>query len=222
MNTSSFKYLIGEGGRNLRANRQMSLASIGVLMACMLLIGGALLFSLNINSLMGYVEGQNEMVAFMESKATEEEIQSVREAIEQLDNVASSQYVSKEAALEEQMGDLGDSASLLDGLIEDNPLPPSFRIKVKDLERLEETRKALEAIPHVYQVNAATDVVSILLDISQGVNVGGLLIVCILSGASPRGAEEAGIGGRLIVCTLPGASPRGAEEAGGVPRQIPG
>ena len=41
MNGSSLGYLIGEGARNIHANRQMSVASIGVLVACMLLIGAA-------------------------------------------------------------------------------------------------------------------------------------------------------------------------------------
>ena len=40
---NSFGYLVKEGLHNIRANRQMSVASIGVLIACMVLIGGALL-----------------------------------------------------------------------------------------------------------------------------------------------------------------------------------
>lgn len=42
---NSFGYLVKEGLHNIRANRQMSVASIGVLIACMVLIGGALLLS---------------------------------------------------------------------------------------------------------------------------------------------------------------------------------
>lgn len=37
---NSFGYLVKEGLHNIRANRQMSVASIGVLIACMVLIGG--------------------------------------------------------------------------------------------------------------------------------------------------------------------------------------
>ena len=63
---NSFGYLVKEGLHNIRANRQMSVASIGVLIACMVLIGGALLLSLNINSLMGYVESFNEVVVWID------------------------------------------------------------------------------------------------------------------------------------------------------------
>lgn len=184
MNGSSAKYLLGEGVRSMRENRQMSIASVGVLMACMLLIGAAVLFSVNMNALMGYVKNQNEIVAYVDLNATIEQIASLETQIEDMDNISSYVYISKEQALEESMQDLGSSAYLLDGLIDDNPLPASFRIKVGDLERLTETVAALEETPLVYQVNAATDVVTVLLDISKGVNTGGLVIVAILAAVS--------------------------------------
>ena len=45
MKWSSFQYLTKQGLHNLRANRLMSLASIGVLTACLILVGVATLFS---------------------------------------------------------------------------------------------------------------------------------------------------------------------------------
>lgn len=66
MKTSSFKYLFKEGMVSIWKNRVMSFASIGVLVACMLLIGIAVLFSMNINSIVGYVEEQNEVVLILE------------------------------------------------------------------------------------------------------------------------------------------------------------
>ena len=48
MKGSSLGYLIKEGARNIYANRLMSFASIGTLVACMLLIGSSLLFSMNV------------------------------------------------------------------------------------------------------------------------------------------------------------------------------
>ena len=41
MRFSSFIYLVGQGLHNLRANRLMTFASMGVLTVCMLLIGAA-------------------------------------------------------------------------------------------------------------------------------------------------------------------------------------
>ncbi len=54
MRFSSFTYLVGQGLHNLRANRLMTFASMGVLTVCMLLIGAAYLLGVNIDAMVAY------------------------------------------------------------------------------------------------------------------------------------------------------------------------
>jgi cell division transport system permease protein len=180
MNASSLKYLVGEGARNIHANRQMSVASIGVLVACMLLIGAAVLFSLNADAIMGYIESQNDVVVFVEDDATDEEAESLGPELEAIPNVASIRYVSKEEALAGQMDKLGDSAYLMDALLDDNPLPATYYVKVKDLEQLDTTVEKIRDLDLVLEVNSPSDVASTLVGIKKAVNVGGIGIVAIL------------------------------------------
>ena len=65
MKTRSIKYLIKEGFRNTWANRLMSLASIGVLIACMVVIGLAILISENVTMALGKLEQQNVVMVYM-------------------------------------------------------------------------------------------------------------------------------------------------------------
>ncbi len=65
MKMSSVKYLVGEGFKNTWANRLMSLASIGVLIACMVVIGLAILISENVNMAIGNLEQQNVVMVYM-------------------------------------------------------------------------------------------------------------------------------------------------------------
>lgn len=65
MKISSIKYLTGEGVKNAWVNRLMTLASIGVLVACMVIIGLAILISENVNKAVGNLEQQNVVVAYM-------------------------------------------------------------------------------------------------------------------------------------------------------------
>lgn len=65
MRANSFGYLLKQGLHNLWANRMMTLASVGVLCACLIIVGCAVLLTGNINSMVGYVEDQNEMVVFI-------------------------------------------------------------------------------------------------------------------------------------------------------------
>ena len=113
---NSFGYLVKEGLHNIRANRQMSVASIGVLIACMVLIGGALLLSLNINSLMGYVESFNEVVVWIDDDLGSAGTERLKAEIDDLPNIASKQYISKEDALKEMtQGGFGESSHHKDG-----------------------------------------------------------------------------------------------------------
>lgn len=65
MKMTSVKYLVGEGFKNAWVNRLMSIASVGVLMACMILMGIALIFSENINVALGNLEKQNVVMVYM-------------------------------------------------------------------------------------------------------------------------------------------------------------
>ena len=180
MRGNSFSYLLKQGFKNIYVNRLMSLASIGVLTACFLLIGGAVLFSLNINSLMGYVESQNRIVAFVENNLPEEQMQQIDETIRGMDNLGEIEFFSEEQAMEEQREDLGDAAVLLDGLDEDT-FPPSYRMTVQDLTQLDQTVAELESIEGVYRVNAYNDVAETLTSIKNMVSVAGIAVVLILA-----------------------------------------
>ncbi len=65
MNLGSVKYLTGEGVKSAWVNRLMSLASIGVLVACMVIIGLAILISENVAKAIGALEQQNVVMAYM-------------------------------------------------------------------------------------------------------------------------------------------------------------
>ena len=58
MSLHSIGYLFREGLKSLWKNRTMSVASIGVLIACLLMTGIAGLLSLNLSATMATVEGQ--------------------------------------------------------------------------------------------------------------------------------------------------------------------
>lgn len=184
MSLGSIKYLVGEGARNIRANRQMSIASIGVLVACMLLIGAAVLFSLNADAVMGYIESQNDVVVFVKDKASDKEAEGLGDTLMEVDNVASVRYISKKEALEGQMEKLGNSSYLMDALMEDNPLPATYYVKVKDLELLSATVEEIQDLDLVLDVNSPTDMAATLVGIKKAVNLGGLAIVAILGAVS--------------------------------------
>ena len=68
MKARSVKYLTGEGLKNVWNNRLMSIASIGVLVACMVLIGISFLITLNAQRAMEGLEQQNVVMVYFNDK----------------------------------------------------------------------------------------------------------------------------------------------------------
>jgi cell division transport system permease protein len=64
MKLRKLRYLIIEGIKSVWANRLMSLASVGVLVACMLLIGIAVAIGINVDKTMGEIQKQNVVMAY--------------------------------------------------------------------------------------------------------------------------------------------------------------
>lgn len=123
----SFAYLTKEGFRSLWSNRLMSVASIAVLMSCMIIIGCASMIFININGILGHIEQQNVMMVFLEDTVGKEEADQLGVEIKALPNVKGCVFISKDSAWEKQMESLGEDAALLEGLGE-NPLPDAYKV----------------------------------------------------------------------------------------------
>lgn len=182
MSVGSFGYLFKEGFKNVWVNRLMSFASIGTLMACMLLIGGSLLLSLNVNSVIGDMEKQNEAVVYTDDDITEEEIRQLDTQISMIDNVFDVMFISKDQLLQETKARTDELAQAMEGLPieEDNPLPNTFRLSLRDQSLAAETKTQLETLDNVAQVYIQLDLAETITSLKQAISVSGYVIVGIL------------------------------------------
>ena len=179
MKGASLKYLTKEGFRSVWVNKLMSLASIAVLMACLVIIGlGAMIF-FNINSLLDNIENQNVIMVFAENDATDEEVSIIGNKIKVLDNVEDCIFVPKDDALLAQREILGADAALLDGL-EENPLPDAYKVVVEDLSKFDATVAQLKSINGVQRVRENSDIAGKLVNIRKAVTMISVGIVALL------------------------------------------
>ena len=89
MKNRNIRYLTQEGLKNIGINRLMSVASVAVLMSCLVIIGFALLLFLNVDSLLKNIESQNVVMAFCEVGASEEDVNFTKEKLGSIDNIES-------------------------------------------------------------------------------------------------------------------------------------
>lgn len=179
MKGASLKYLTKEGFRSVWVNKLMSLASIAVLMACLVIIGlGAMIF-FNINSLLDNIENQNVIVVFAENDATDEAVSIIGNKIKAIDNVEDCIFVPKDDALLAQRENMGADAALLDGL-EENPLPDAYKVVVKDMSKFSSTVEQLKSINGIQRVRESSNVAEKLVKIRRAITIISVGIVALL------------------------------------------
>lgn len=175
MKISSLRYLTKEGFKNVWKNRLMSLASITVLMACLVIIGlGAMLY-LNIDALLDKIESQNVVMAYIEDGV---EPSVVGNKIKTTDNIQDCIFVPKEDAFREHLESMGSDAVLLEGM--ENPLPDAYKIVVADLNLFEETVNKLRTIEGIETVRENSDVADKLISVRYAVTIIAVSIVVLL------------------------------------------
>lgn len=177
LNTS---YLTKMGAHNLIANRSMSFSSISVLSACLLLIGISMIIILNIQNLVQDVEKQNVIIAFVEDGADDAAIAKVGTDLRAIADVTGVEFVSKEAAFEEQLRDFGVEREIFEGVIE-NPLPDAYRISVGNLEQFEVTLKSIEAVENIGSVRESQEVVNQITTMQSSITAICVMLVLVLS-----------------------------------------
>lgn len=180
MKFSSLRYLVREGFRNIWQNRFMAIASVGVLISCLLLTGGAYMIFANIDHAFQWVYGQNVVVVFAEADTTEEQVKEIGEKIQSITNVASVEFVSKEEVLERYAEGL-PVATLEYMQGENNPMPDSFVVTFADLEKFDATLMQIEQVPNVESVANNGDIAEMLTKVRQVVlAIGGWIIGILL------------------------------------------
>lgn len=179
----SFRYLFKEGVRNIWSNRTMSLASVGVLVSCLLLTGAAFLFSMNISAAMKTIEGNNSVKVYMQQGLPVLSSVKAGQEIKKLDNIKSCKFVPKDEAIEKVMNMLGEKdASLLAGLSgKDNPLPDAYQVSFKDLSKYKTTVEQIKKIAGVGSVNDYSDIAAKLTKLDHMITTGGFWIILLLS-----------------------------------------
>ena len=181
MTASSFRYLFKEGFRNTWTNRMMSIASICVLMSCLVLMGCATMIFLNIDSLLGRIESENVVMVFVQDEATDKDLHDMERALNRISNVDEVEFVAKEDAYAEQLATMDEAARTFFTEIDSEiPLPDAFKVTVKDLTRFDNTLKEIKSLDHIETVRENKDLAKKLVTIRKGIEVIAVVIVLVL------------------------------------------
>jgi cell division transport system permease protein len=175
-------YYISEGFRSIFTHGFMSFAAVCMIVACLLIMGSFTLLAVNLNDMLGDYEAENEFLAYIDDTVSEEDARAMESVIEAIPNVSGATFVTKEQALEEFRAGRQSNA-LLDELPA-QVLRDRFQIRVHDLNAMEETVKAVKALPDVANVRAALDIARgfvLVRNIASGVAMVMMAVLMVVS-----------------------------------------
>lgn len=181
MTGASLRYLIKEGFRNTWTNRMMSIASICVLMSCLVLIGSASMIFLNMDSLLSRIEEENVIMVYIKDNTSDADIDKMGQEIEALGNIKAVEFVSKEDAWAEQLETMEDAqAQFFTQISSDIPLPDAYKVTVADLGKFDTTVKQLKALNNVDTIRENKDLAQKLVAIRHGITIISIVIIAVL------------------------------------------
>ena len=86
---------LSESFKGVFRNFSLSLASISCITITLILVGFSILLSYNVNNFTSEIEKDMTIVVFLDRKITEEEIDEVRSEMQNMDNIKSIEFNSK-------------------------------------------------------------------------------------------------------------------------------
>lgn len=177
-------YYISEGFHSIFTHGFMSFAAVCMIVACLIIMGSFTLLAVNLDNTLGDLENENEMLVYIDDGLTQEQAQALQPTLAQVDNVSQLTFVTREAALEDYKAKRESNADLLDDLPDDT-LRHRYRVHVTDIERMAQTKEALEQVEGVAWVRAAIEIADgfvMVRNIATGVAlvlVGMLLVISL-------------------------------------------
>lgn len=180
MKLRQFLHLLREGLRNTWQNRLMASASIGVLVCCLMLTGFAYLVYVNVEAMFHHAIDQNVVAVFLEQDLTDAQVEKIGIQLKSIENVNVKEFISKEDYLERYSDVLAeDLRESYEG--ENNPLPNTYVVSMKNLERFQDTLDEIGKIRGVEEASYDAGVAEFLAQIrSVALAIGGGIIGVLL------------------------------------------
>lgn len=175
MSKYSFGYFISQSFKGLWRNGVMSLASILVLMSCLIVMGSFSLLVYNINVNLELVGDLNEIVVFCNEEYTESQIDEIGRQIRLLDNVDEEKvdHISKEDAMEQTREEYrGTEFEVLYEEMDKrgtNPFRDSFVITYEDNSQVSTLEYQLSQIEGIDTIKCRADLAEMVENLKSGV-----------------------------------------------------
>ena len=185
MFSGSLRYLTKEGFRNVWVNRLMSIASVCVLMSCLIMIGIAFMCFVNVQALLDEVDDQNVVMVFVDNNLSPEQIETIGNSIEALPNIEHIDYHSAQDNSRDFYENI--QSDLLVDYFDDKEaetIPASFEVHLSSMEQFDQTLEQIEALDNIQYVRQSKELASFLVTLRRAVSyisIGAVALLLLVS-----------------------------------------
>lgn len=142
----TFGRIIKTGVINFFRNASLAIAAIAVMVVTLTIILVSLLVNVTLSGTISQITDRVDFSIYLNDDVTMTQANELMQQLQALPSVASTDYLTKEDALEQYKLDNIDNTELLMAISQtDNPLPATIRIKPVDLSNIEEIRQFVES-----------------------------------------------------------------------------
>lgn len=178
---NNMRYFFNETFKSLRRNRLLGIATLSTVTICILILGAAVLLTINAGNFMNRLESDLEMMVFVEDSLDKSDLQDLGQKIKNIPGVKTVQFISKDQALTNLQSKFDDKEYDLKKTVGNNPLPNSFEVKAQNPKDVAKIAKQIFKLEGVYKVNYGQGLVERLFNITRWVRIISIVLIILLA-----------------------------------------
>jgi len=171
-------YYIKEGVTSIFTHSLMSFASICIIIAFLVIMGSFILMAVNINALIGELENDNIILAYVNENMSETQARAMAPDLQRTPNVTGVNFITREQAMYSFIGRYEETDRFED--VDPTWFRHRFEVYVDDVAHIAETQEALRGIYGVDRVNANLTIARALVTIRSIVTGVSIVIAAVL------------------------------------------
>jgi cell division transport system permease protein len=178
-------YVVRETTSNLGRNISITLASVLTVAVSLALVGGSLMLRTGIQNATARWQGGIEFVVYLNTTASQDQIDALGRDREESPEVASVKYFDQQASYDEFKRLFADSPEMVDS-VRPEDLPPSYRVEPvnKDAASVESLANTFRDRAGVKNVILASKTIQLIQDLSSALTLGIFVVAAVLLGAA--------------------------------------
>lgn len=178
VNRNQTIYYLREGILSIFNHSLMSFASVCIIVAFLLIMGLFILLAANITAIVGDLENENLIIAYVHENQSEPDAKSLEPRLLAIPNVSHVVFVTNTQAMESFIGRYEDTDRFSD--VQPEWFRHRYFVYVDDVAYISDTLQALRYITQIADVSANLTVANIFVTVRTAINWISMVILAIL------------------------------------------